>query len=201
LFLLLEGVWLLRASAADPRVLQLEGTALLVLGLWNTVGLYFEAKSGMKPLLGAQILFAGIAQLINSYTTFRSYPVYKQIYENLDRAVLHELEITIGDAWKRNVPEENIAEFQMDNKKCKAKFLSDLVILLTQGGKQVTLAERASVSIENTGNKMLSKALKVKVTLEDEKLKTEMNPDSYQRWQAWVSGSVIAATPASIVQN
>jgi hypothetical protein len=76
-----------------------------------------------------------------------------------------------------------------------------LVILLTQGGKQVTLAERASVSIENTGNKMLSKALKVKVTLEDEKLKTEMNPDSYQRWQAWVSGSVIAATPASIVQN
>jgi hypothetical protein len=70
-----------------------------------------------------------------------------------------------------------LVEFKVDEKKSKAKFLPDMVIVLTQDGKQITLAERAEVKIENTGNRMLSKLLKVELTLEDEKFKTQMNPN------------------------
>jgi hypothetical protein len=188
LFLLLQGAWVLRVAAVDPRVLRLEAAALLLLGLWNTVGLYFEIESGIKPAFGARIILVGIVQLISAYTTYRSYPGYKQIYEHLDKACLHELEIRIGDAWKQKAqPEAGLVEFKIDDKKCKAKFLSDMVILLTQNGKHITLAEPAEIKVENTGNKMLSKSLKVELALEKEKLKTEMKPECYEQWQAWLA--------------
>jgi hypothetical protein len=188
LYLLLEGAWVLRVAAVDPRVLRFEAAALLMLGLWNTVGLYFEIESGMKPVFGARIILVGIAQLFSAYTTYRSYPGYKQVYEHLDHACLHELEMSIGEAWKQKTQTEvGLVEFKIDDKKCKAKFLPNMVIVLTQNGKQISLAERAEVKVENNGNKMLSKSLKVELTLEDEKLKTEMKPECYEQWQAWLS--------------
>jgi len=184
LFLLLEGAWVLRASAADPRVLRLEAAALLLLGLWNTVGLYFEVQSGMKPLFGARIIFVGIVQLVNAYATFRSYPLYTQVYRNLDRAVLHELELKIGDAWKRKSTEDpDVVDFKIGDKKCKAKFLPDMVIVFREKGRQISLAQPAEIQVESKGNKMMSKLLKVAITLDGETLKTEMKPEVYERWQ------------------
>lgn len=196
-FLLLEGAWLLRAAAADPRVLQLEAATLLLLGLWNTVGLYFEAKSGIRPIGGAQIMFAGIVQLISAYAVFRSYPANKRVYEHLDRAALYELEMKIGDAWKAKAPQGDLAEFKVEDKKCKAKFLSDMVIVLRQNGRQVTLAKPEEVRIEKASNKMLSKLLKVQLLLEDEKLKTEMTRDCYERWQGWLANSSVPTATVS----
>jgi hypothetical protein len=196
LFLLLEGAWALRAAAADPRVLRLEAATLLLLGLWNTVGLYFEIEHGIKPIFGGRILLVGIVQLFSAFTTYRSYPAYKQIYEHLDRSCLHELEMKIGDAWKQKTESESgLVEFIVGDKKCKAKFLPEMVIVLTQNGKQISLAERGQVKVENTGNKLLSKSLKVELTLEDEKLKTEMKPECYEQWQRWLSQN---PTPKSV---
>jgi hypothetical protein len=109
---------------------------------------------------------------------------------------LHELEIRIGDAWKQKAQTAaGLVEFKIDDKKCKAKFLPEMVIVLTQNGKQVTLAEPAKVRVENTGNKMLSKSLNVELTFENEKFKAEMKPECYQQWQTWLSGT---AAPKSI---
>ena len=186
-FLVLEGAWILRSVAADPRVLIVEAIALLVLGLLNTVGLYFEIKSGWKPIGGAQIILAGTVQLISAYTTFRSYPDYKRIYEYLDRACLHELETNIGDMWKRKAEADpELADFKCENKKCKAKFLADMAILLLQDGKQVSLAEKPEVRIESAKNSLMSKLLKVELRIEDEKFKTEMKQASLEKWQAWL---------------
>ena len=189
-FLVLEGVWVLRSVAADPRVLLVEGFALALLGLLNTIGLYLEIKSGIRPVGGLQIIFAGIVQLISAYATFRSYPAYKRIYEHLDRACLYELETKIGDMWKRKAETDpELGAFKSEDKKCKVKFLPDLAILLLQNGKQVLLAERADVSIVSTGNRMLSKMLKVELQIEGEKLKTEMDKATHEKWQAWLAPS------------
>jgi hypothetical protein len=178
LFLLLEGAWILRAAEADPRVLYLEAAALLMLGLFNTVGLYSEIQSGIKPLFGARIIIVGIIQLVSAYKTFRSYPTYKKIYEFLDRACLHELELKIGDTWDQKTEAiSDVVEFKIEDKKCKAKFLPDLAIVLTEKGKSITLCERSEVRIESNGNKMLSKSLKVELTLEDAKVQTEMKQE------------------------
>ena len=135
-------------------------------------------------------------QLISAYTIYQSYPGYKQVYEHLNKACLHELEIRIGDAWKQKAQTAaGLVEFKIDDKKCKAKFLPEMVIVLTQNGKQVTLAEPAKVRVENTGNKMLSKSLNVELTFENEKFKAEMKPECYQQWQTWLSGT---AAPKSI---
>jgi len=190
LFLLLEGAWILRAAEADPRVLQLEAVALLLLGLWNTVGLYFEIQSGIKPLFGGRVIIVGIIQLFSAVTTFRSYPTYKKIYEHLDRACLHELELKIGDAWDQKTDAgSDVVEFKVDDKKGRARFLAEIVIVLTEKGKGITVSERSEVTIENSGNKMLSKSLKVKLKWEDLTLKTEMKQECLDRWQAWLSGS------------
>jgi hypothetical protein len=187
LFLVLEGTWILRAAAVDPRVLQFEAAALLLLGLWNTVGLYFEIQSGMKPLFGGRVIIAGILQLIGAYSTFRSYPHYKRIYEHLDRACLHELEIKIGDMWKQKTLESGLVEFKVENKKCRAKLLPDLAIVLSGNGRQVSVAERSEVTAQSSGNKLLSKALKVQLAIDTENLKAEMKPDCYTQWQDWIA--------------
>jgi hypothetical protein len=44
LVLLVEGGWILRAAAVDPGVIRFEAATLFLLGLWNTIGLYFEIK-------------------------------------------------------------------------------------------------------------------------------------------------------------
>ncbi|HXM98706.1 MAG TPA: hypothetical protein VN982_09550 [Candidatus Dormibacteraeota bacterium] len=189
-FLLIEGAWILRAAETDPRVLKFEAAALLLLGLFNTVGLYFEIHSGIKPLFGARIIIVGIIQLFSAFTTFNSYPSYKKIYEHLDRACLHELELMIGDAWDQKTDSgSDVVEFKIDDKKCKAKFISELVIILTNKGKGITVSEPGKVRIENHGNKMLSKSLKVELTLEDVKVKTEMKQECLDRWLAWLSQS------------
>lgn len=189
-FLVLEGAWILRSVAADPRVLLVEALALAALGLLNTVGLYFEIKSGIKPIGGLQIIFAGILQLISAYSTFRSYPAYKQIYERLDRACLYELETKIGDMWKRKAEADpELAEFKCENKKCKAKFLPDIAILLLQNGNQVVLAEKAEVGIGNTRNVIMSKMLKVELQIEGEKFKIEVSKGNLEKWQAWMGPS------------
>jgi hypothetical protein len=188
IFLLLEGAWVLRVGNLDPRVLHLEAAALLLLGLWNTVGLYFEIQSGMKPIFGARIIIVGIFQLIGAYTTYRSFPAYKNVYEHLDRACLHELELKMGDMWKRK-PQIGIelVEFKADDKKCKARFLPDIAVLLMRDFKQVVVAERCEIAVESGGNKMLSKLLKVQLTIEGETLKAEMSSECYQRWRDWCS--------------
>jgi len=187
LFLVLEGLWIMRSVAADPRVLLVESFALALLGMLNTVGLYFEIKSGLRPIVGLQIILAGVLQLISAYATFRSYAAYKRIYEYLDRACLHELEMKIGDMWKRKVGlDQDLADFKYDNKKCKAKFLPDMAIVLLQEGRQVILAEKAEVSIESTRGIMLSKMLKVELRIDDEKFKTDMKPESLERWRTWL---------------
>ena len=189
-FLVLEGAWIIRSVAADPRVLLIEAFALTVLGILNTVGLYFEIKSGLRPIGGLQIIFAGMLQLISAYTTFRSYPAYKQICEYLDRACLHELEMKIGDMWKRKGEvNQDLADFKYEDKKCKAQFLPEMAILLMQGGKQVILAEKPEVSIERTRGIILSKMLRVELRIEDEILKTDMKPESLERWMAWLQPS------------
>ena len=139
-------------------------------------------------------MFAGIVQLISAYQVFRSYPINKKIYEHLDRAALYELEMKMGDAWKAKTPQADLAEFKVEDKKCKAKFLPDMVIVLRQNGRQVTLAKPEEVRIESASNKLLSKRLKVQLLLEDEKLKTEMTQDCYERWQEWLASNVPTAT-------
>jgi len=187
-FLVLEGLWILRSVAADPRVLLVEALALAVLGLLNTVGLYLEIKSGIRPVGGLQIIWAGVVQLISAYATFRSYPAYKRVYEHLDRACLYELETKIGDMWKRKAETDpELGTFKSEDKKCKVKFLPDMAILLLQNGKQVLLAERADVTILTTGNKLLSKMLKVELQIDEVKLKTEMDKASHDKWQAWLA--------------
>jgi hypothetical protein len=199
-FMLLEGMWVLRAANLDPRVIQLEAAALAILGLWNTVGLYFEIQAGMKPLFGGRIIVVGIVQLIGAYTTFKSYPTYKNIYAHLDRACLHELEMKMGDMGKRKPQvSADLVEFKGDDKKCKAKFLPDAVIIL-KDGKQIVICERAEVIVNNTGTKMLSKQTKVELTMDGEKSKTQMGPECLARWQSWLSeeGLVKSANPAIV---
>jgi hypothetical protein len=189
-FLVLEGAWILRSVAADPRVLLVEALALAALGLLNTVGLYFEIKSGIRPIGGLQIIFAGVLQLISAYSTFRSYPAYSQIYEHLDRACLHDLEIKIGDMWKRKAEvEPELVDFKCENKKCKAKFLPDMAILLLQDGNQVILAEKPELGIANTRSVIMSKMFKVELQIEGEKLKIEMSKGNLEKWQAWLGPS------------
>lgn len=177
----------MRSAAADPRLLLAEAASLTVLGLLNTVGLYLEVRSGIRPLFGLQIIIAGILQLVSAYTTYRSYPAVKQICEYLDRACLHELETMIGDMWKRKsdaVPE--LADFKCENKRCKVKFFQDLAILLLQGGNQVVLAQKAETKIVKARNVLLSKSMKVELQLEDSSLKAEMNRSSLDKWLAWL---------------
>ncbi len=186
-FLVVEGIWILRSVAADPRVLLMEAFALLSLGLLNTVGLYLEIESGIKPIFGARIIVVGIVQLISAYATFRSYPGYKRVYEYLDRACLHELEMKIGDMWKRkSEAQPDLADFSSEDKKCKAKFYPDQVIVLLNGGKDVIIAERTEVSIDTSKKKMLSNVMKVGLIIEDAKIKTEMKPEYLEKWLAWV---------------
>ncbi|MGB8524682.1 MAG: hypothetical protein WCD43_17085 [Candidatus Acidiferrales bacterium] len=41
LLLLFEGLWILRSSAAaNPKALLVQSGALLILGLWDTIGIY-----------------------------------------------------------------------------------------------------------------------------------------------------------------
>ncbi len=189
-FLLLEGIWILQAAEADPRVLYFEAAALLILGLFNTIGLYFEVKSSIRPLFGLRIIFVGIIQLFSSLTTYRSYPTYKKIYEHLDRACLHELELKIGNAWDQKAKTSpDVVEFKIDDKKCRARFRPELVIVLAEKGKEIAVCDRSDVQIQNNGNKMLSKTLKVELTLDTVKAKTEMTPDCLDRWQEWLSES------------
>jgi len=188
LVLLVEGGWILRAAAVDPGVIRFEAATLFLLGLWNTIGLYFEIQSGMKVPFGARIIFVGVLQLVSAYNTFKSYPHYKRIYDHLDRACLFELETKIGDMGKNKpVESSGLAEFKIDGKKCRAKFLPDLVIVFTGNDRQTLVAERSEAKVESTGNKMLSKALKVQLMLEDIKLTTEMKPECYASWQGWIA--------------
>jgi len=187
MFLVLEGVWIMRSAAADPRLLLAEAAALTVLGLLNTVGLYLEIRSGIRPVGGLQVIFAGILQLLSAYTTYRSYPALKQICQYLDRACLYELETMIGDMWKRKseaVPE--LADFKCENKRCKVKFFQDLAILLLQGGSQVVLVQKTETKIVKARNVLLSKSMKVELQLEDSSFKTEMNHSSLDKWLAWL---------------
>ncbi len=62
---------------------------------------------------------------------------------------------------------------QRGNKKCRAKFLPDLVLLFIER-RQVSVTERSEAKIERIGNKLLSKSLKVELMQADEKRKTEM---------------------------
>jgi hypothetical protein len=189
-FLVIEGLWIIRSVAADPRALLVEAFALTVLGILNTAGLYFEIKSGLRPIGGLQIIFAGILQLFSAYAAFRSYPVYKRIYDYLDSACLHELEMKIGDMWKPNAEgNQDLADFKHEDKKCKAQFLPDMAILLIEGGKRVILAEKPEVSIQSTRGIILSKLLRVELRIEDEMLKTDMKPESLQKWRAWLQTS------------
>lgn len=188
--LVLEGVWLIRSAAADPRALLVESVALLLLGLFNTIGLYLEIKSGLRPIGGLQIIFAGIVQLISAYATFRSFPGYKQIYSYLDRACLHELELMIGDMWKRKSDTDPaLADFKCDDKKCKAKFFPEIALLLLNNGKSVELVEKSQLAIDSTRPAMLSKSLKVEVNVGGAKLKTEMTKQNLEKWQAWLQAS------------
>ena len=143
--LLVEGAWILRAAAVDPGVIRFEAATLLLLGLWNTVGLYFEFQSGMKVPFRARIMFVGVLQLVSAYNTFKSYPHYKRIYDHLDRACLFELETNIGDMGKRKaVQTAELVEFKIDGKKCRAKFLPDLVIVFTGNDRQLGCRARRS---------------------------------------------------------
>jgi hypothetical protein len=199
-FLVIEGVWILRSIAADPRVLLMEAFALLTLGLLNTVGLYLEIESGIRPVFGGRVILVGIVQLISAYTTYKSYPVYSQVYEYLDRACLHELEMHIGDMWKKKSElEPDLADFKLDNKKCKAKFLPEQLIMLVNDGKDVTITERIKVNLDKSKKKMLSKVVKVELIADGEKLKAEMKPEDLEKWQAW--GSQQQVNPGTILNQ
>jgi len=193
-FLLIEGIWLLRNTSANPANLLLESLALLILGLWNTVGIYFEVQAGTKPAFAGHAFIFGIAQLASAYATFAAYPAYKKASQHVETLYLQELDQITAGAWKNKPSEQlDIAEFMAKNKKCKAKFLPDYVVLMSNKGRKFEILGRSEVFIERNSEKLLSKSLNVKLKLGSVELKTQMKPDQFERWQAWIS----QATPKS----
>jgi hypothetical protein len=179
----------MRAAELNPRVLHTEAATLCLLGLMNTAGLYFEAKSGARIVFGGRVAIAGVVQLLNAYSNYKAYPVYSDVYAHLDRSCLHELVMKIGDAWERKGGAgEDMTEFKIGGKKCTAKFAGELVILLIDGS-DVVISERAESKIESSHDKLLSKARKVELSLGDDKFKTEMSSACHERWQAWLAAS------------
>lgn len=189
LLLLLEGFWILHSAAADPRAILVQAAALLILGLWDTVGIYFEAKSGKPIILGGQIILAGIVQLISAYSTFRSFPGYNKLYPYLEPAYVCQLEADTEGVWKRKVgPGSDTIEFKAKSKIYKAKLLSDFVVILTDKGRSFAVAGRPDITLEELGQKMLSSRIKANITLENEKFKADIKPEYYEQWKAWLLG-------------
>jgi hypothetical protein len=198
LFLLFEGLWILRSSAvANPKALLVQSGALLILGLWDTVGIYFEAKSGRPIIFGGQIVLAGILQLISANSTYRSFPGYNRLYPYIEPAYVGELELATEGAWKARVtPGSDLIEFKAQGKKFKAKFMPDFMVALTDKGKSFLVAGRPDITLEEVGQKMLSSRLKVNIILENDKFNADMSPEYYQQWKAWLLGKTMV--PANL---
>jgi hypothetical protein len=189
LLLLLEGFWILHSATADPKAILVQSAALLILGLWDTVGIYFKAKSGIPIIFGGQIVLAGIVQLISAYSTYRSFPEYNKLYPYIQPAYVHQLEVDIEGVWKKKVsPGSDTIEFNAKSKIFKAKLLSDFIVILTDKGRSFAVAGRPDITLEELGQKMLSSRIKINITLENEKFKAYMKPEYYEQWKAWLLG-------------
>jgi len=202
-FLLVEGVLLFRSSSADPKLVLLESLALLILGLWNTVGIFLIVRQGGRPAMGGHSFIIGIAQLASAYATFRSYPMHKRICQHVENLFVQELEQMSTGLWKAkpvespDIVEFLVGTFSSGNKKWKAKFLPEYVILASNKGRKFEVAGRPDVSIEPGSEKMFSKARKLTLKLGNETFKAEMTPDAFERWQAWLSLSRPASAGAA----
>jgi hypothetical protein len=52
--------------------------------------------------------------------------------------------------WKKKTEvEPDLVDFKRDNKKCKAKFLPDQLIMLLKDGKEMIIADGAGANIES----------------------------------------------------
>jgi hypothetical protein len=92
----------------------LESLGWLMLGLWNTVGIFFIVQRGGGPALGGHGFFVGIAQLFSAYTTLRSYPAYSNVCQQVETLYVQELEQATKGAWKGKTSELlEVAEFKI----------------------------------------------------------------------------------------
>ena len=197
-FLVVEGLWLLLSTTASPSNLLLEALALAILGLWNTVGIFLEYKLGGGHGFTGRAFFVGIAQLASAYATYASYPAYKAALQHVEMLYTHELEEIAMGVWKAEPSDRpDIAEFTVKSKKCKARFLPEYALLISDNGRKYELLGRSEISIQSSGEKLLSKSLNVTLRLATTDVKTQMKPDQFERWQAWAS----QATSASVVED
>jgi hypothetical protein len=194
LILLVEGVWIFRTS--NPEALLAESAVLLLLGLWNTVGLYFELRMGLKPVLGGRVFIAGILQLISAYSVYKAYPTWKTVFPLAEPLYIDELDHLASPIWKASIEERtDLIAFQAENKDWKIEFLPDYAVVVTDKGKTFELAGRSELVMEQVGETMLSKKVKLKVVLGDKKLKCELKPEYFERYQQWAAVARTASAP------
>jgi hypothetical protein len=146
------------------------------------VGILLIATRGRKPIRSGCSLILGLAQLYSAYSTFRSYPSYRSICEHVEDLFVQELEQATTGVWKSqeaeslDVAELLIGSFTSGKKKCKAKFMPEYVVLISDKGRDLIVAGRHEVSIESSSEKALSKSLKVQLRIAEESVNAEMKP-------------------------
>lgn len=193
LVLVAEGIWLLRSPV--PKALLAEAGVLLLLGLWNTVGMYFEYQAGAKPIAGGRLIFIGILQLINAYTTYRSYPVYRTAYDTRDTLAVAELQQMTDPIWKAKTAEAtDMIEFTVDNDKCKLKFFPDCAAMVSHKGRTFSVFGRDELAMDRVGETMLGKKAKIQAQLGPASKKFDLKPEYFDRYQLWKSGTTGATT-------
>lgn len=192
LFVLMQGVWILRAPSIVPRMIVSESIALLALGLWNTVGMYLIVQSGGRPILGGHAFIWGIAQLLSAYSTYKGYPGLKLVLQNLDPASADELENASRGAWKLKSSESpdtvelKTAGFLDSGQKLKIKSMPEYLILLAEKGRKTSVYGKDEIEATQLSEKRFSKHLNLTLRMDDEEYKAELEAPDLERLRAWV---------------
>ncbi len=177
IFLLAEGIWLLRTS--NPKGMIVDGIALCILGIWNiVVGLAGEAR-------WAVIL--GIFQMYWGFQSFRRYGRFSGIspQKPSEQAVKQVDDIVKSVTKTKPAESEAIIELAIRNKPWKGQLTGDVGIFVAVSGDDVLFARKDEVNFIRQGMAAPKKPQKISAHIGTRTFNGTISAESMERYETW----------------
>lgn len=191
--LVVSGIYEMRVR--DPRVVKISALTLGLLALWNFAGLALAVATHSKIVFGFHSIWWGIAQGAGAVNTWKAYSQYESLRRDLDEYLCTRLRESAEHL--RTSPKQTVdvveftvaSSFAQPEKYIRLMPFEDAVLVgeftstfnrLKPIGFGCTSAD--SIEAERTGDKWMSKKVKVKIRLGERTIeKAEIDPEMLSR--------------------
>jgi len=194
LLLLGTGIWNL--TAPRPAGILIDGAALVVVGLYNVISTFAAAAQGHAGAGAGFFAKVGVFQIIWGVMSFWRFLRFRDAFRSVPSDVeLRQLE-GLAEVLRRGKVKESLdlIEFTtsgLSARRWKARLEPAMVVMATDGGREVLVADRATFDIEDRGKVLIGSARKAAFVVRGRRLTGVIPEESMARFQQWKTGVVI----------